>query len=271
MTEDSTPVRADVPLDYHPDSLLGVASALNEPDTLGTSALAAAREALRLVYDGIGRLADAERDLQAIADPAVRRQHPAAKGGRSQMTDNVRMIDGTPTRVVDAEEFIKAAERAMDRIAPAIDRRVRELRGYRDKLASRVESALDHPHRRTPEGLSLAAEVRAHIKGMTKPEERLSFIHKAVARDDRTTVAAVIHAPPFLSGLDDETHGTIRQRAASTFAPVDSAQLDATDSALRQVMNAGNALSGRFGRVMQLRQAPAMKAAGSLKALAMVG
>ena len=269
--DDPVPVRADVPMTLHPDSLLGIGRALNQPDTLGMSAFSAAREGLRLCYDLFGKMNDAELHLQAIAEPARRRQHPAERGGRTEVSGNVRMVNGKPTRVVDAEEFITAAERAFARVGPAIDRRVKELDGYRDTLATRVATALDHPTRKTPEGLALAAEVRAHIKGLKKPEQRVQFVAAAIESGDVPTVAAVLHAQPFLSGLEPATHATLRARAAAKFAPVDNAQLEATEAAIAHVTASGSTLVKRFGEVVALRNAPAAKAAKSLKALGDTG
>ncbi len=265
--DDKVPVRGDVPMTLHPDSILGVGRALNQPDTLGMSALSAAREALRSGYDLFGRMNDAERDLQAIVAPARRRQHPAAKNGRTDFSDNVRMKNGKPTRVVDAEDFIVAAEKAFDRVAPTIDRRVTELKGYRDTLATRVATSLDHPARKTPEGLALAAEVRTHIKTMKKPDERTKFVVQAINQGDLPTVAAVLHAQPFLSGLEPATHEMLRTRAAAKFAPVDSAQLAATEAAIDHVCTSTSALVGRLATIRDMRNQPAAKAAKSLKAL----
>lgn len=269
--DESTPVRGDVPLSMHPDALLTVSDTLNRPDTLGINVLSAAREALRLNYDCYGRLNDAERDLQALAEPAVRRQHPADRGGHTEVSSNVRMVGGKPTRVVDAAEFITAAEQALARVSPAVDRRMAELKGYRDTLAQRVATALDLPARKTPEGLALASEVRAHIKAMKQPAARGKFVLDAVEAGDLPTVAAVLHAPAFLSGLDAGTHALVRSRAAVRFAPVDSAQLDATEVAIAQVMASGSATTRRFGNVLALRTTPAVKAAKSVKALAGAG
>jgi len=267
LIDDSTPIRPDVPLGLHPDSLLGIGEPLDVEGTLGTNVLAAARESLRLCYDLFGRMNDAERDLQAIADPARRRQYAADKGGRTDYSDNVRMKNGKPTRVVDAEEFIVAAEQAFARVGPAIDRRLKELEGYRTTLEQRVATALDHPARKTPEGLALAAEVRSHIKAMKKPDERMKFVAQAIDTGDIPTVAAVLHAQPFLSGFAPEAHTTLRARAAAKFAPVDDAQLSATDAAIRHVTASGSALVKRYGDVIALRNAPAAKAAKSIKAL----
>ena len=269
--DDPVPVRADVPMTLHPDSLLGVGRALNQPDTLGMSALSAAREGLRLCYDLFGKMNDAERDLQAVAEPARRRQHPAEKGGRTQVTGNVRMKNGKPTRYVDAEELVAAAEKAFARVTPAIDRRVKELNGYRDTLATRVAAALDHPERKTPEGLALATEVRAHIKAMKKPDERLSFVAAAIEKGDVPTVAAVLHAQPFLSGLEPATHDTLRARAAAKFAPVDNAQLEATEAALDHVTGASSRLVKRYTEILDLRSTPVAQAAKSVRALGEAG
>lgn len=266
LLDDSTPIRPDVPISLHPDSLLGFGEALDAEGTLGTNVLAAARESLRLCYDLFGRMNDAERDLQAIADPARRRQHPVERGGRTDYSDNVRMKNGKPTRVVDAEEFIVAAEQAFARVGPAIDRRVKELNGYRDALEGRVATTLDYPARKTPEGLALAAEVRAHIKGL-KADERMKFVAQAIEAGDVPTVAAVLHAQPFLSGLSPDTYATLRARAATKFAPVDNAQLAATEAAIKHVTTAGSALVKRFGDITAMRNAPAAKAAKSIKAL----
>jgi len=269
--DESTPVRGDVPLGMHPDALLSVSDTLNRPDTLGIPALAAAREAMRLCYDCYGRLNDAERDLQAVAEPAVRRQHPADRGGHTEVSGNVHMVNGKPTRIVDAEEFITAAERALARVSPAVDRRMTELKGYRDALAQRVATALDLPARKTPEGLALASEVRAHIKAMKQPAARGKFVLDAVEAGDLPTVAAVLHAPPFLSGLDAGTHALACSRAAARFAPVDSGQLEATEVAIAHVAAAGTTTTRRFGDVLALRTTPAVKAAKSVKALAGAG
>lgn len=271
LIDDSTPIRPDVPLGVHPDSLLGIGEPLDVEGTLGTNVLAAARESLRLCYDLFGRMNDAERDLQAIAEPARRRQHPAERGGRTDFTDNVRMKNGKPTRVVDAEEFIAAAEQAYNRVAPAIDRRLKELDGYRATLEQRVAAALDHPARKTPEGLALAAEVRAHIKSVKRPDERTRFVAQAIEAGDIPTVAAVLHAQPFLSGLEPATYASLREHAAAKFATQDHAQLAATDAAIRHVSASGSTLVKRLGDVTALRSNPAAKAAKSLKALEAAG
>lgn len=49
---------------------------------------------------------------------------------------------------------------------------------------------------------SVNREVRAHVKGLKDRSEREKFMRAALDRDDEATLAAVVGAQPFLSGLD---------------------------------------------------------------------
>ena len=64
---EETPLRSDVPLDLHPDSLLGVREVLDIPDTLGRRALSAAREALVVAHRNYAQFNDIEASLFAVA------------------------------------------------------------------------------------------------------------------------------------------------------------------------------------------------------------
>ena len=85
---------------------------------------------------------------------------------------------------------------------------------------------------------------------------------------DKATVAAILHAQPFLSGLDAKDHATLREQAATKFAPIDAAQHNATLSAIDFVMGAGNSLTARYHQVLSLRNASQCVAAAKVKVLA---
>jgi hypothetical protein len=136
-----TPIRTDVPIDIHPDSLAGLGKVLNQPDTIGVHIYSAGREALKVIYDCLALLNDAEKELQQTLTPAQRR-------------DAIMVI------VYDSG-FIEAAHDAFKKIGPSVDRRVKELDGQRQVFEERVARALDEPSRKSTEGLALAAEVRA--------------------------------------------------------------------------------------------------------------
>jgi hypothetical protein len=244
LDDDKIAVRTDIPIRMHPDSLLGIAKPLDEENTIGQSVLSAAREALKICHEAYGRMNDAEA--------ALRKASPS-NACRPAGDDDVRLLKGTPAVGVDHETFVNAAEQAYSRIAPQVERRVRELEGIKETLSELVASALDDPARKTPEGLTLAAEVRSHIKGLSD-KIRMRFVIDAIEASDKATVAAVLHAQPFLSGLDSAALGMLRERAASKFAPVDSAQLGATTAAIKHVTNAVSLLFGRYTRLLSSRK-----------------
>jgi hypothetical protein len=145
---------------------------------------------------------------------------------------------------------------------------VKQLRSAMTVLADRVATALEDPKRKTPEGLSHASEVRAYVKALPQ-EERSAFVFQAINEGDRATVASVLHAQPFLSGLSAEAQSTLRQQAAAKFAPLDHAQHQAAATALEYVMDAGSTLGVRYGALSRsMKLSPAEKAAEKLKALA---
>jgi len=221
--DDKIEIRHDVPMRMHPDSLLHHIDTLNKDDTIGIFALSAAREALRICHEAYGRINDTE---------AASRKNPPSNASR--------------------QAFVDAAEKALTRINPQVDRRVRELSGIQETLSKLVSVAIDEPTRSTPEGLALAQEVRSHVKSLSD-KARNAFVAAAIEANDKATVAAMLYAQPFLSGLDKITQGTLRERAAAKFAPEDSAQLAATTATIEQVANAVSLLLERYSKLPSLR------------------
>ncbi|MGX0966328.1 hypothetical protein AB7M63_006777 [Bradyrhizobium japonicum] len=247
---DQTPIRTDVPISLHPDALSNLTDTLNQQNTPGAQVWSVSREALELCYHGYALLNDTERAMKE-ANPQT------------------RLVNGRPTVVMEnTKEFAAATDAAWKRMAPVIDGKVKQLRGCMAVLADRVATALEDPKRKTSEGLSHASEVRAYVKAL--PEEKRSlFISSAINEGDRATVASVLHAQPFLSGLSAEAQSTLRQQAAAKFAPFDYAQHQAAATALEYVMEAGSKVGVRYGALSRsMRQSPAEKAAEKLKALA---
>jgi hypothetical protein len=248
MSDQPTPIRTDVPPMMHPGSLGNLEPVLNQQNTLGAEVFNVASDALKVCYEAFGQLQDAEKALKA-AKPVQ------------------RLIDGRPMQVVVSDEYADAAQKAWDRLAPAIDRKVKQLQGTSTVLATRVDAALDHAPRKTPEGIALAAEVRAFCKSLPVTE-RTTFISEAINNDDKATIAALLHAQPFLSGLTPDAHANMRLRAAAKFAPLEHAQHQAATQAMERVMNAGSQLMLRYGKAMKMRNDPAVKAAAQVAKLA---
>lgn len=271
---DTETLRADVPPTLHPDSLLGVGKALNVEQTIGRLAFTAGREAMGAMYRVYGAWNDAEVALQAAAPPAHRLQLPERLRqipGVAREGGDIRMLHGKPRRFHGREnEFVEAAGKAFDAAAKTVDARLKELAGFRDGLAKRVAGALDTPARRTAEGLALASEVRAHAKALSDAK-RWAFVTEGIEAGDLATVAAILAAQPFLSGLSAKQHATARELAARKFAPVDHAQFVATEAVINRVKDASQVLVGRYGKVLELRNTPKAKADAGLAKLSQAG
>lgn len=71
-------------------------------------------------------------------------------------------------------------------------------------ITKRIEEAEAQLHSGIPgaSGGTMAAEVRAHVKALSNGTERMKFMRDRIAEGDTETVAAVLKAKPFLSGLN---------------------------------------------------------------------
>jgi hypothetical protein len=274
---DEIELRVDVPPDMHPDALSGLAKVLDVEQTVGRMALSAGREALSAMYRVYAAWNDAEEALQAAAPAAHRRQLAAndpirrVPGLERSISGDVRMLDGKPFRFHGREnEYVEAAGKAFEVASKNVDARLKELAGFRDGLAKRVAEALDHPARRTVEGLSLAAEVRAHAKGLPDAK-RWAFVAEAIEAGDLPTVAAILAAPPFLSGLSARQGANAREAAARRLAPIPYGQLVATEKVIDRVRAASQSFVGRYGKALALRNTPKAKADAGLAKLRQAG
>ncbi len=56
--------------------------------------------------------------------------------------------------------------------------------------------------------LPIAQEIRAHVKGLPS-DERFTFLRTLIADGDELSVSAVLAAPAYLSGIDNDTHALV--------------------------------------------------------------
>ena len=144
-----------------------------------------------------------------------------------------------------------AAHWAFNRAARTVDLRMAEMKAHASILEEKMAEALKDPRGATAEGLAVAHEVRAHLRPLPK-SERSTFIAKAIDADDRRTVAAVLSAPPFLSGIGSETSTTVRDQAARRWASVEHEQARAIAKAIERVTTALNLLASHYAMVRDL-------------------
>ena len=78
--------------------------------------------------------------------------------------------------------------------------------------------------------LSLASEIRAHIKSLPHDKRNALLLSKLASKDD-TTLSAVLGAPAFLSGLDDAMQAHFTRQFRETQQPVLAKRLKALTGA----------------------------------------
>jgi len=256
---DTIAIHPHVPLDLHPEAISNHAKALGVEDTVGRHILRAGREALTAMYAGYGKMEDAQRACLAAAEPAGYTPGEGARG-------KVRLSEGRLRVVTGREaEFAAAARAAFDRAAATIDNRKTELEGYRDQLAKRITAALFRSEDAHPQAIAQAGEIRAHMKG---EKQRFRLLVDAIEAGDRQTVAAVLAAPPYLSGLTPKQHSELRGLAERKFAPTETAQRDAADAIIAHVMKVASVFVGRLGEALKVADTPAGRATAKIGELA---
>jgi hypothetical protein len=177
---------------------------------------------------------------------------------------NGRLLTGTPQRAT-LGPFPHISLRSAREQA----RKIRdEAADGRDPKVERAATEASQKARLTPHGIAITSQVRDHLKA--QPDgERLNWVRNAITSGDKFTVAAILSAPPYLSGLTPEALDLIRAQAATQFAPKEYAQLRATRDAITRVQHAGSQLLGKFGPIMQRGlNSPEAVAAAALKKLA---
>lgn len=173
------------------------------------------------------------------------------------------MAKGTVTQhFPPSEELVSAAQRAFYRASRQIDASTASLSNHIRALESRVAAAVDDTTARTP----LAAEVRHHVK--TLKENRIGFVMKLIEDGDKGSVASILGAPSYLSGLADKDMGVLRAHAERKWAPIDTQQLAATKAVRDRVEFSGGKVFERFTAVLNARDTPTVKAGDSIKRLA---
>jgi hypothetical protein len=250
MTE--TEIRTDIPIDLHPGMIDALAKDLDVDHPIGVKATAAAKEALGVAFTVHAAINDTEQQLRALTHPDA----PVYMHGSKMLREHGA-----------EDQLAAAAGKATDRALATIERRAKEIQSYESVLRATVNAAIDHPERKTPVGIAEATEIRAHVKSLPETE-RFPFIAAAINRGDTRTVAAVLHSPSYLSGLDDKTAALARKTAEQKLAPVESKLLDGTSKALDRMAKGAASLVQRTAEVTNIAAQRAAKRTAALEKLA---
>jgi hypothetical protein len=215
-----------VPPSLHPAALTDINKALDNAGPLGIDAVKTAREAMTIVHGAYARLEDVAK---LIDDPELHKTNA----------------------------FIAAATMAYKRVTPQLEQKLTALKAAHQQLNDKVADALDDPGRKSRVANTVASDVRNHVKTLAE-QERVAFMMDAIQHSDVETLAAVLHAQPFLSGLTREQHAQVKEEAAKKFAPqeISHRHAEATAKLIEQVQSAATVLQERFAKVELLKSTP---------------
>ena len=110
----------------------------------------------------------------------------------------------------------KAAEEAVSRA----------LALFEERMVKLPSAAL------TPADIALAQEVRSYVRQTKSP---IDFVMANLS--DPRVIGAVLHAPPYLSGLTPEAFNLVEQRARSTHHPEFVDQQKSAEAAVEHLRN----------------------------------
>ena len=142
----------------------------------------------------------------------------------------------------DLSTLARVSQQAVERGLASADRAVDTITAQIEALEQQIDSAI-----MPPQTDPFAGEIRNHWKSELTNRSRvgnqdsspLGALMSAVKTDTRTA-SAVLSAPPYLSGLNDEQYSMLRKTAVDAHCPERQADLDEARRALGKVQNAAD-------------------------------
>ena len=119
-----------------------------------------------------------------------------------------------------------------------------------------------------PFGGEVGVAWRRDRAGRVGLDGRLTAVADAIQSGDRLSVAEVLRAPAYLSGLSQKEHDTLRELAAHQFAPIEARQAEAVAGMVDHIKRASGGLLQAYGKVIENQDAPAVVASRQIKHLA---
>jgi hypothetical protein len=222
-----------VPLDIHPDQLLGLGSTCVDLEGSGCSidGYSAARSAMRALYQSLTDIHDTlESNMVVVRKVGV----VYAKGSKPVFE---RIIPPEKTTAV-CDTMMASASRASavcERSLGVIDEAVKKLDGFVQRKMR--PSSTDHGE---------IGDIRQYVWSL-KPEERASFIEGRVNAGDLTVVHATLNFSPYASGLEPSRAAVLRSLAEERFAPNEVRQREAFGKARATVERAMESYTRAYG------------------------
>jgi hypothetical protein len=165
---------------------------------------------------------------------------------------------------VDRSPLAQAAEAAFKHTATLVDKQRAAMETQRAHLEQSVASKLRAPST----DQRFADPCRSHIKGL-QPSDRIPFLMRIINAGDLATVSAVLEGPAYLSGLDEDQRALVLATAMKRFAPAETKELQAVETAIGRVEAGAGAFVKKYADLLKASGDPrrdrASRAADVLK------
>ncbi|MEM7664561.1 MAG: hypothetical protein AAF250_01775 [Pseudomonadota bacterium] len=115
-----------------------------------------------------------------------------------------------------------------------ITRRFDKVHGDLKRGIALIEGELSSPVT-TKATLQIAAEIRAHCKGLSSGSDRMNFVRSLINEGDELSASAILGGPAFLSGLNNEQLGIFTRLYHETRQPELSKRLKAMKAGLELI------------------------------------
>jgi hypothetical protein len=136
-------------------------------------------------------------------------------------------------------------------------------------LQSAMDSRTVNPRRNETAVATIAAQIRTHMqKTLKSPADRMEFMSKAIEDGDMEIATAVLNASPFISGLDRQQMGMLKDQAERKFSPAEYKDREGLRAMREKLSGAGSHYLQRLNEIMprpNLREAEGARAIQKLR------
>lgn len=218
------------PASMHPDYLTPEVAALEKHST-GSVGLNAAQNVLRTLYATYNDITEAETfvRLDGAHNGPEASKTPRLFGGASPMNGQL------------AEELKRTTDAAYNRASATVQRELARLESAEKAIQNKVNAMLNPDVNKSAQGIAISGEIRAAIKALPE-NKRSEAVLALVEEGDVRSVAAILAAPGFVSGLSTSMQELLRLNASEKLFPEEHAAL----MALRSVNNKVGSAWWRF-------------------------
>lgn len=160
-----------------------------------------------------------------------------------QQGNRTEFRDGQERPVLEpavARPFQEALDDSLRCAGGAHDKAVTQIKEQISELESRVAKATLNPEKEKNSEAHLATEIRAHVKSIGNDATRFLFVSRLIDAKDRSAVAAILHSPVYLTGLNPDAHAKLLAYAQQAFAGEAVVQLEASRQALAHLSKASD-------------------------------